>query len=75
MATNDSVIQALARLDGQHDFNEVVMHLTKLQARAIEKLAVASDPMLIGRAQGEYQAVSDLLKLSRDARQILAKRG
>lgn len=76
MATKQSVIEALARLDGNQDFERVLEHLDELKERAIQAGAVATELIFIGRAQGSQATLGDFLKLARDARHLAAgKRG
>ena len=75
MSTTDAVLKALVRLEGNQDFERVMEHLQAQYADAIETGAVASELILIGRAQGAQQVLSGFLKLAREARAILAKRG
>lgn len=75
MATKTTTLQALARLEANHDFKEVLEHLQQQHDSAVAKLAVAGDMIHIGRAQGEVQVLGDFLKLARDAVRLVRARG
>lgn len=75
MATNETVLKALARLEGHQDFETVLTHLESLKASAVEQGATAHELIFIGRAQGIQQVIGDFLKLARNAREILGRRG
>lgn len=74
MASNEIVLRALARLEGNQDFEKVLEHLRGLHSDAVDSCAHASEPIHIGREQGKQHVLGDFLKLAREARSILAKR-
>ena len=75
MATNQTVLQSLARLEGNQDFEAVLKHLADVREQAVEAGATAHELIFIGRAQGIQKALGDFLKLAREARSILNRRG
>ena len=75
MATNQTVLQSLARLEGNQDFEAVLKHLADVREQAVEAGATAHELIFIGRAQGTQKTLGDFLKLAREARSILNRRG
>lgn len=74
MTTSNTVLKALARLQGSQDFEVVIGHVTQLRDEAIERMTQATDVILIGRAQGATDVLDQFLKLARDAEDILDKK-
>ncbi len=75
MSTKKTVLQSFARLEGHQDFEEVLEHLRNLRDDATERMAQSTDAILIGRAQGEYQALTNFLKLASTARETMQRLG
>jgi hypothetical protein len=70
----DAVLQALARLYVDPDFQKFLDEVKSLRDEAHLRLETATDPWLAGRAQGAAILAGDLISLAQGARASLAKR-
>ena len=70
----DAVLQALARLNVDPDFQKFLDEVKRFRDEARERLETATDPWLAGRAQGAAVLATDLINLAQGARASLAKR-
>jgi hypothetical protein len=75
MAINDTVLAALARLEHDRDFGEVLKHLRELRLQTIDELVAASDLLRIGQLQGAAQVLGELLQRAETARATLTRIG
>jgi hypothetical protein len=73
MIVKDSTYRALARLEGNPDFAEVMLHVRACHEEANTRLRASREMPDIFRAQGKVELASELIEAAKNANSILQK--
>lgn len=73
MATKESVVKALAHLDGNENFAEVLRWLQAKHDEAVKTGSEATELIIIGRAQGQQLLIREFMEVARNARTLVRR--